>query len=68
MWWSDAHEGAGFGGGSLVKDLVGVDTVALGVDVGGDTGNGGGDREDGGELHFDGVSKEQFDQLLSARE
>lgn len=27
--------------------------MALGVDVGGDTDNGGGESEDGGELHFD---------------
>lgn len=51
----NTHESAGLGGGGLVKLVVDVCAVAGGVDVGRDTDNGGGESEDGGELHFDRV-------------
>lgn len=51
------YESARLGSGGLVKDVVGVGAVASGVDVGRDTDNGGSESEDGGELHFDRVSK-----------
>lgn len=58
------YEGAGLGSGGLVKDVVGVGAVASGVDVSGDTDNGGSESEDGSELHFDRVSKWFLSALL----
>jgi len=43
-------------GGVVEPEPVGVHTVAVGVDVGGDADDGGGDQgEKDGELHFEGV-------------
>lgn len=48
-----AYVGTRLYGGGLVNDVVDIDAVALGMDVGRDTGNGSDNSEDGGELHFD---------------